>query len=594
MEHKYNENEEKRIVNIINDEWTIGKSNSSYDIDAFEESIELFDNENIESTGDWRSNISIPEFASQMLTQISNDVGQYFQTRDFIETYIQDSSDEALLAADASEELINRTLNRKDLYYFQKFVRAKSMNNIAGFCYAECGWEQEIKNVEFKKDQFWFDILDPRNIQMDSSYCYSLQQKEWIIIRRERTLNQLKNEAKKENYFNLELLKELKPTANTEAQKDTIAKDTPEKNSYPSNKTNEKFDIYKRFGQYWILNGKPGIDENGEVKDKAELKELIITTARSGSSEVLIGFHETPYLDAKGNPYRPLIRGLCYIHPTKDIGVGDGHYAKPLQIGINDTFNVSNDRVLLATFPVFKGKKYVTDETDTIRIEPDHLIELNEPDDLQELKISDNIQGAMQQLGILISKMQQTTSIYPTTMGAIPDDSSTTATAIQGANTRSNQRSQYKSMTFEYTFLNELYWMIQQMTWQFAKPETGVELMGDKVFNFNPALDYFFKPLSQSIQSDEAKAAKIRSWTTILQTIMSSPNENMAVIFNYIMMQIIMLMGDEYVNFADKFLTGPLQESSQGSPQAGQEMPTGNQFQIPQGDIEQNVRANAF
>lgn len=595
--HKYDELEENRLVEIIYNEYTVSKRNQQYDIDDYEASIDLFNNERVEKDYDWQSDIPIPEFASQMLTQTSIDVSQYFQTRDFVETYIQDASDKALMAADAAEELLNRTLNRRELYHYQKFVRGKSMSNITGEVYAECGWEQELNSDgTISKDQFWYDILDRRNVFTDNKYCYSLQQKDYVITRCERNLNQLKQEEKRNGYFNLDLLEDIKADGDTVTKKETRDVDNGDTQT-PDNKITQNFDILKRYGKNWITpDGKPGLNENGEIKAEAELKELIITFAMHKSTKILIGYHETPYIDALGNPFRPVFRGLCYIHPTKDNGIGDGHYARPLQIAINDTFNISNDRTMLATMPTMKGKKYVTDDTDSVYIAPMHLIELSEPNDLQELQISDNIQGAMQQLGILINKMQQTTNIYPTTMGNLPEDSSTTATAIAGANQRTNQRTNYKSLTFEYTFLNELYWMIQQMTWQFARPETGLKLMGMKVFNFDPTLDFFYKPLSQSIESEDSKAAKIRQWTTILQTIVNSTNPNMVNIFNYIMVQIIMLMGDEFMNFADKFIPPgqALQESNRGSPQSPEGMQGGNsnQYLIPQSNMEMTTREN--
>ena len=145
--------------------------------------------------------------------------------------------------------------------------------------------------------------------------------------------------------------------------------------------------MYKRYGLYWIdKNGNPGISNDGEIRENAEFKELIISWISDNGKNILIGFHETPYFDATGNPYRPIIRGLCYIHPTRDRGIGDGHFARPLQTAINDTFNISNDRVMLATLPVLKGKEYLADESDTTYFEPGHFIKTNEPDDLQGMK----------------------------------------------------------------------------------------------------------------------------------------------------------------------------------------------------------------
>ena len=380
--HKFDETEESQLVGIVFNEYTVSKQNRSDAMDDFEACVDLFDNERYEKDYDWQSDIPIPEFSSQMLTQASMDVSLYFQTRDFVETYIQDASDEALLAADASEELLNRTLNRRDLYHYQKFVRAKSINNLGGEVYAECGWERlEGDEGELKKDQFWYDILDPRNVFTDNKYAYSLQQKDYVTVRSERTLQKLEQEAGRHGYFNLGLLKDTKPTNDTETKRETRDRDDTTTNVIPENKVTENYDILKRYGLQWIDgDGKLGIDDSGAIKDKAELKETIITIAMSGGTRILIGFHETPWLDADSNPFRPIIRGLCYIHPTRDSGVGDGHYARPLAIAINDTFNISNDRTMLATMPTMKGKKYVTDDTDSVFWAPGNLIELNEPD----------------------------------------------------------------------------------------------------------------------------------------------------------------------------------------------------------------------
>jgi len=132
------------------------------------------------------------------------------------------------------------------------------------------------------------------------------------------------------------------------------------------------------------------------------------------------------------------------------------------------------------------------------------------------------------------------------------------------------------------------------MTYQFAQPETGYELMGDKLWFFNPGYDYFYKPLSQSIMTDESKSTKIKEWTSILQVIANSPHPDMPLIFNYILAQIVVLMGDEFVNFSDKFLSPeePLQVQNQGSPQGEQGMMGGpsNQYLLPQPDMEVMTR----
>jgi len=590
--HEFDENIEERVLDIVvNNEYKIAKQNqdSTGETADFESYIDMFDAERTEKDYDWMSNVFIPEFSTHMLTQSSIDVSQYFATRDFIETYIQDPSIEALKAADATEELINRTLNQRELHHYQKFVRAKAINHLLGHVDALCFWRQESGNDgNMVVDRFDYEILDPRNVFSSNDYTYSIQEKDWIIVRMERSKQQLRQEAKSNNYINLYLLDDFEEQSDTDTKKET--RDDRNPTTGFDNKISKKYDVLRRYGKFWVKDGKPGLDKNGDVLDDAELKEMIITTVISRGGKLLIGFNETPYIDAMGVPYKPLIRGLCYIHPITDAGVGDGRYARELQIAINDTFNMSNDRVRLATMPTFKVNKLAAEDTDTLYFEPGHGMEVNNKDDITEFRIQDNIQGAMQQLGLLTGKMQQANAVYPSTMGDIPQDASTTATAIVGGAQNTQTRTNYKSLTFEYTFLTELYWMIQQMTWTFALPETGTKLMGEKVYDFNPTLDYYFKPLSQSVETAESKQMKIKNWTTILGYLVQINNPQL---INYVLAQIITLSGDEYANFASVLFNPeePVQPvESQESPEGQGGGGASNQTGIEQGATEQMAR----
>jgi hypothetical protein len=264
---------------------------------------------------------------------------------------------------------------------------------------------------------------------------------------------------------------------------------------------------------------------------------------------------------------------------------------------MNDTFNISNDRVRLATMPTMKGKKYVLEDTDSVYIEPMHVIELDNPgDDLMEMQFSDDIGGAMNQLAVLRDMQQTVHSIFPGTMGNLPVRASTTATAVAGADSRANQRGNYKMMTFDNTAMADLYWMIQQMTYQHAKPETGQKLMGEKIFAFNPALDYFYKPLSQSVESEQGKRMKIQQLDSILQKVIAVQHPKAVIMFNMLMGKILDLMGDEYSYYAQFLLDEqmPLQAENQGSqPATGPGGPVSNEYMIPQTTDEMGARQTA-
>ena len=71
----------------------------------------------------------------------------------------------------------------------------------------------------------------------------------------------------------------------------------------------------------------------------------------------------------------------------------------------------------------------------------------------------------------------------------------------------------------ENTFDIELYNFILQMTYQFAKPTTGLKLMGEKVYDFDITRGYWFKPLSQSIETEYSKGAKLQKLIQFLQVL---------------------------------------------------------------------------
>lgn len=640
---KFTEEIEKQVADrVITNEFNTAKRNRKNDIDDFESYISLLDSVREPKQYDWMSDIRIPEFISHVLTQASIDANQYFQNRDYVEAYLEDEGDEALANSGASKELINRTLNQRHLHHYSKYMRGKVTNNLVGQVYAKCWWEQktkeevvgteivpEILDIDidgnpledldqqipaFQEveqdvvkeiplvDRFNYDILDSRNVFTDNKYTYTLQDKDYVFIRSEQSKSDLLAKQEEMNYFNLELLDDLNVSGETETSKETYNKDKKEeKVALP---ISEPLDILERFGRFWSIveardeegnptEIKPGIDELGQIKDGAVLIETIITHATKNHKSVLIRYQPTPYIDAKGNPYKPIIRGLCYIHPTNDGGIGDGKHIKELQLALDDTFNVSNDRVMLATLPTMVVDRAEAEDNPEIYIEPGHKIPLERPkENFKELGISDNIQGAMQQAAFIKNQMQQVDAIFPNTMGDVPGLASTTATAVAGAETRSNMRANYKSLTFENTFLSELYWMIMQMTWTFAKPDTGVVLMGDKVGDFDPAKDYFFKPVSSSIEPEYSKQNKIKLWSTIFAQMANIPHPDIIKPLNYVMSQMFALMGDEFVNFSDKFLdpNKPLQDQAAQGEQQG--FPTSNQAGVPQGVLEQSAREN--
>ena len=497
------------------------------------------------------------------------------------------------------KKLLNKTLNRRGLYHYQKYMRARTINSTAGVTYAVCGWDQVLQETvvgtrkvpdggsailptgieipTFRdedvtedqplKDHFSYDVLDPRNVFTDNTYCYSIQDKEWIILRSEESYETLKINEKSHGYINLDKVRDIldgKSISETDTSKETYNKE--EQKQKVSEPVSRFGDVLTRYGKMWaVVNtrdeyGNPtgveyGYDDLKERKENAEIVEGISTVFLHGSQSVLIRFQAAPFIDSTGNPFRPIIRGLCYIHPTKDVGMSDGKYARESQVALNDTINISNDRVKLATIPVFVGDKYACEDNDDIYIEPEHIIPLEGgPDKMRELEIRSDIGGAMQQAQMFISGMQEVMAVFPTTMGDV-GQASTTATAVAGADARSNLRSNYKALTFEYTFLTDLYWMILQTSYRFMHPMTALKLLGKEgVMLYDPSSDYTYQPVSSNIEQEHGKIRKMTILDQMMGRVANIPNPKTPMLINKLMVKFFDLLGAEYQDIKDSLL----------------------------------------
>jgi hypothetical protein len=576
------------------------------------------------------SDIYMPEFLAQMLTQSAIEAGLYFKTHDFVEVYVGNDDEMSIRSAKVNKDLINNTLNRRDLWFYQKYMRAVNMKNICGVTYFRCWWEQETTEEKIGteqvpervgsdpegnsvermveqdvmqevvlKDHFNFDVIDPRDVFTDPSYTYSLQEKKWIILRFNATIDELETNADTMEYFNLDKLKEVRtpPKAGAKGDKTTHhgldnkidAPTTPLKN----------WTILQRLGKHWVIvkerdeagnviDAKCGVDTNGKKKKGAELHEMVITFAVNDYNRVLIGYNPSRCIDARGNPYRPITRALCYIHPAKDDGMGDGKCLKELQVGINDTLNMENDRTKLHTIPIMQGNQHDITDNESLEWKPGAFWQTESGNVLTEVQVGGDVNGALNQILMYKNAMQQASGISAETQSKLAAPT-TTATATANQAQRSDTRSNYRTLTMENTGLSDLYWFITQMAAQYMKEQTAYEVLGEDIQFFNPYIDFTYKPLSASLNDDASRQAKVQNWISILGYIANDPERRAAV--DYILGEVASLMGKEYEGFHNKFFADtqapPPMESMGGGeqgqqPQGGGGMPPTNQSGVEQ------------
>lgn len=630
---------------IVEHEYKIGKENNREQIRDFKDYLDMFDCERTQKNYDWMSDIFFPEFLAQMLTQLSDEAEAMFKTHDFVETYIGSTDPIKMRAAKATKRMINRTLNRRKLHFYHKFMRSAAIKNLVGVAYFRCWWEQKIKKVKtgsrtvrrdlpvdlegnpvissnqtpqqtfvpedvFEdvviEDHFNFDVMDSRDVFTDSSYTYSLQDKRWIILRFEKTIDELRNDEVPMEYFNLDMLEENDRYVENKDVKGARSMHHGQDDKQQSQKSPlQPFTILQRLGKHAVIvketdeDGNPtvvtpGIGDDGKIKKNAEYHEMVITFAIKGAKKILIGYNPLRTIDAEGNVYRPIARHLCYVHPTKDDGFGDGKASFETQVAINDSLNMGADRTKLATIPIMQGRSDDLTDNDSLVWEPGAFWETETGEVLQEVRINNDSIATLNEIALYRNSMQQATGISLETQGVL-QAASTSATATANQAARSNKRSNFRVLTAEFTGLSELWWMINQMSAQFMRQETAMELLGEKLFPFfNPSLDYTYKPVSAVLDSDSARQTKINQWLQLYGYTINSQNSNAPQAINYILERLAELMGNEFESFANRFFFNedePVQAGQAGRAQVrrGGGQPS-NQFGIEQSGQERQVR----
>lgn len=209
---------------VVDNEYRVAASLQNADNIDFESMVDILESQRNEKDYEWMSDIRIPEMLSIHLTDASAWANLMFQSRDFVDVKLDGETEEDKLTARAVKKCLNKTLNDRDIYYYPKYMRLRTINSLVGKCWILAWWDREttsekravlktvktgmdiygqpfvdpksqiedVKQVydheDYEKvmvDRFNFDVLDPRNVFTDNKYCYSAQQKDWIIVRSE-------------------------------------------------------------------------------------------------------------------------------------------------------------------------------------------------------------------------------------------------------------------------------------------------------------------------------------------------------------------------------------------------------------------------
>jgi hypothetical protein len=656
---KISERVQELMLADFNDDFFIASQNMDEINKDFDEYYNMVHCVRENRDNDWESTVALPEFISRLLTQVGNFVEKYFGSRDYVETDEDDGDPKTLAQAKVSKDLLNSILNDTETYYFQKIVRLIMFCWPSGWGVIKGGYEQHIErfiagyktrlesvtddegnflaedgsiyddpilqkpgyteieepiyDIRVVKDRPIFDVYPNQNVYFSPEYAYSLNDKEYVVFENDNmTHDDLLEVAEQNEYFNLHILKEMKQHDETQgAGSDTWNKNN-RFNEIP-NPPSPKFRVLEWWRKYPVVvkerdpeSGRPidylpGIDNDGEMKENAELMECKITTAsklgvaasKETISNVLIGFQPSKH------SRRPMTRFLCYIDAIKDTGFGDGELTAQLSSAVDDNFNLGNYRTKLATTPAFKGKRF-SGIPEKIKFSPEEAILVENMEDLMEFPINDNINGTMMQYSVLSSKFDSAMATSQQTMGQSPDRAET-ATQAGIISQRAQTRIGLKSTMLEFCGFTEFYQMILTLCNDFMLPQTLEKLVGEKAYLYNPTLMPKFRPVSQSLETEESKNFKMKMIDQILGRIVNFPNPKTPMVINYLMGMWLEAAGKNFKHFK-KFMFSEDAEMNllyqlvtgggvpqQQSPNMGGGGPS-NQMGIAQSTPEQQVR----
>lgn len=634
------------LLTFLTDELTVAVRNNKKVEDEFNEYYNMIHGIRENKTNSWESDIYLPEFLSRLLTQVGNFCSQYFSSTDYVDVSLETDNPKDVAESRAAKRLLNAILNDKYTYYYQKIVRTIMYVFTCGYGVIKGGYDQQIDRVvshheqktdfmtddmgsymaedgtpyidptiqkpamlsvqapvykdEIKKDFPTFDVYPVQSVYMSPEYAYSLNDKKYVIFETEQSLEELRADADRLGYFNLDILDSKDPTGSLGEK--TYNKDG--EIDEQSKEVEKIFVLEERWGKFWYIEKDdkqmPGIDKNGEFLKEAELAECIITVAKDRSKDephTVIRFQKSPHTR------RPMVRFLCYVDMINDNGFGDGEINRELQKAINDNYNLMNYRTKLAITPAFKGKRFSGLE-ENIRITPEKAIMLENLDDLQEFKIADNIAGGLQHQNLLSSRMDYVMATSPQVMGQAGDRAET-ATVGSIVNQRANVRIGMKSMNLEFIGFTEFYDMILTLCNDFMLPKTLEDLIGDDAQYYRPERKDKFRPVSQALETDESKQFKIKAWQGVMQMAGGVQNPKTPQVLNYAMGQILELMGGNFAHYKkymfeedeETLLLYQLATGAKGSPSPPRApspgMPPQNQFQNQQSVSEQQARGAA-
>jgi hypothetical protein len=276
-----------------------------------------------------------------------------------------------------------------------------------------------------------------------------------------------------------------------------------------------RYCIYRSYADWHELNEKNQESEGKIYKNLDLLKDEI---GKSGEGQAPNGESANPMLDAIGlaapengkkqiellnywmddwviivanrkyviysqmNPYfhreKPFTKHVAVPVPNEFYGIGDVESIESLQAELNSTRNQRIDNVSFCMNKMWKIKRGANIDTTQLISRPAGFIEVDEAEDIEEIKFNDVTSSGYNEETAVKSDMDRTTGVFDSVRGSAASrrETATTMSILSNAGT---DRFKLKTMLLEYGGLHDMITQIIQLNQQYIDHNRELILLGD-------------------------------------------------------------------------------------------------------------------
>ncbi len=614
---------QKELCAYVISEWQLGKQYYSELDDLYDDIYAMIRGERPEKNYDWQSNVVINKVFQIVWTAIPYICQKIFGAEPIIG--IKSAYDQK--GAIQREKILEfwntmQALPDKDFVpFFLILVQWVLRGLLNGVGILKKGWHQKLERKTFKLDvpkgfneetgeqetepfektvsiplEDWprNKIVNNKNIVFDwlLQPGQSIRAGRFII---ERDVVDLDSLRSNKSYFNLDMIpRDSNPASTEDAEDHSENKSKDGLDSPPASDVYTEVERYERMGQIPVYKEKedgkwiPCLDKD-EDPEKFTVKEMIITVARVGNKNVLIG------LEPNKAGFKNYIDIHIYLDEERWQSMGMIEPVKDLQTALNDNINAIFDEIWQNLMPPVVVNKFALWDWDTMQYAPQQRWLVGGPPEQSIFfKEPSRVTGDAWQRHLLFdSEIQLTGGINNPVQGMGKEKAATTNVLnVQ----MSTGKLDFLVKMIEVTGLIPNAQMDILFAKKFAHPKTLADIVGEPFRFGGPEEIYKYVPAASSVKLDQQKEVEIQQDMQLMQVLAQIQNPGVARVINKLIANILRNRNmPEEANLLDEDFYEPT--SSAGNVQMLNRMMgrvPSNEQGLPMSNSEKNVRRLTF